>query len=558
MSLFLSLCITGAAAASVEEVTHRLERLRLNGDPASDATHKSGSSRSEWLQLLSAEWLRPRPRRAASDMLHGNSHKVENGFKVADRLAAIRSGSFLSLSDFKRIVPLKRLLVDKPELFLRPDMSDPVEDLATSLAVTRREAVKNFIEHNYYQLNIAFEKMLTSTNDVVIAAVAIDPFGAADAVFVQPITLVLIDYFRVRAGRCMQDLLPDVFQNPAVYDQYFTTLPGYRVIPNLERGFTVVIPDDIPQPRPGNQKVSSLASIGDSPIIKIHWLLGDNTLGSALVDVRCGCAVRLNSPYSFAHFFERDNWLVLRNDQTNHFHIWRRDSHEPLILPIDGAYPYVIFKRFVDMSRVIVSSRGEIYSLPNDPNVPFVATVLAEMPSGESLQPTRRKELMYNTVGDGTVVSPSQSGLERAERVVADLSTGLSEAFACSMSELYYRIICGIDHIGDELGIIALLISSVRFYAIGNSWIYIMELTSRFNLRTKEEFIAFIVAVVNGHRPEGISRERPMRFFLEKETIRSVVPVNLPIPKRDRLTKRRVMAGLIVISMALAVAAIRY
>jgi hypothetical protein len=304
----------------------------------------------------------------------------------------------------------------------------------------------------------------------------------------------------------MLDLLPDVFQDPAVYDRYFTPLPGYQVIPKIERGYVAVIPNvRIPSTmeHPRIMKVT----VGDNPIISIQeWT---NDFSRTLVDVRCGCAVVINRPFIFVNFFEMEKWLVLRDIQTADIFIWRTDSIEPLVFPIPGVFNFINFHTLVDRSGVILHHDYGVYSLPIDLHVPFAATQLHALPADHLMMPTKSREEVLNRGGDGTVVSLTQRGLERANRFVQGISATITDAFGCSLEELRNRL----QPIVREIRIVSRLINRMHINKYAECWLLVMEMSKMYDLRTRAEFIDFIVAVVDGSRPPGIDRFHPLSFF---------------------------------------------
>ena len=440
-----------------------------------------------------------------TDLLSKLRISAISAVELSGGFSSIRTGSFTSLSQFRKAFPLKKLLIERHDLFLRPDSRDPVQELSVYLDLTRDDAVADFLAHNHHQLNAALLKLLRSTNDIVIAAVIADPFAMVDAKFLLPITTVLIDYLKVRAGRCLQDLLPDVFQNPAVYDQYFIPLPGYRVIPNLERGYTAIIPDEPVCTNEGSRLVSFVTS-GDHSIISIGRCFTNDR--SVLVDPRCGCAVSLNPPFKLAHFIEIDKWLVLYNGATSNFHVWRSDSLKPLILPCGG---FTSFDTYVDLSRVAFRQAWMSYTLPVDLSVPFTATMLWDMPPSVLMRKRRIVMSVVHIGGDGTAVSLSERGLCRALRYTASMRKSLSDALGTSIAEIQERL----SPQADELGMVYFIIHTLHAQAYAECWLLSIELSFRFHLETREEFIAFIVRVVNGYRPVGIEDVPPMRFFIK-------------------------------------------
>ena len=496
MKVLLSLCIV--AASSLEDLGDRIENLGRDLD--SDVSDASGSTLP-----VSTSYSLDHMFTAAGNTADASNQPMHTS-QLTTGVSSILSGSFSSADDLRTLLPLERLLVEKPYLFLRPDGRDPLGELATSLGVTRRQAAKNFIRHNYKQLEPAFDKILASTNDVVIAALAIDPFSVADADLVRPITDVLIDYLRVKADRCMLDLLPHVFQDPAVYDRYFTPLPGYQVFPNMERGYTAVIPGELIPSTAEHPRIVEV-TVGDNPIISIkHW---SANYAAILVDIRCGCAIEIKRPYLFANFFEVERWLALRDTENAEVHIWRIDSLEPLIVPIPGVTNFLNFNTFVDGSRVLLHHDSGIYTLPNDTEVPFEATIIQNLPTNEVLQPTKSGKSVYNHGGDGTVVSLTQIGLEKAARFIPGLSTSILEALGCSLQELKERI----RPIFREIRMVAHMAYLLEVSNYAECWLIVMEISSRYNLRTRSEFTTFIVAVVNGLRPAGIDSLHPLSFF---------------------------------------------
>ena len=494
-----------------------------------------------------------------ADQLQRMSLDKVSAADAAGSFASIRHGSFLYGSEFRKILPLKRLLLKRPDLFLRLDTSDPVEELAHDLGLSREDAVENFLAHNYCQVDTALEKILKSTNDLVIAAVVIDPYGTLNSALLLPVTQVLIEYRRVKAGRCLQDLLPDVFQNPAVYNRYFTPLPGYRIIPNGEQGYTGIIPDTPVHVSDGHPP-SFFTSSGDNPIISLYFALRESY--AVLVDPRCGCAVRLSAPFKFAEFAEVKKWLVLLDDTTNMFHVWRSDSQEALIVPCAG---YVRFNMLRDMRSVAFRHRLVTFILPTDLNVPFELTRMDGFLEDRLVKDTMSRTALTGFDSYGTGISLTDRMYVKVCEFTERLAVSMSEAAGMSMRDLERLV----DIDGHQIGLVFLLINALNSGLCVDAWPIAMELTSRFSLRTREELIAFVVAVVNGFRPEGIEVVPPMRFFLKGEgrhsgqDVQSVVIWGsilrfIQSALLAPLADRRVRAVLICLAISISMSLIRY
>ena len=435
--------------------------------------------------------------------------------KVASKFESIRQGSFISVAEFRKLFPLEKLMKKKPDLFQRSDGSNAIDDLAGDLCVSRDEAVDNFIAQNYHQINTALRKMLGSTNDAVIAAVLIDPLGATEAHFLYPIVELIDDYIRVRSRRCLLDFLPDVFEDQVVYDTYFTPIDGYRVIPRDDIGYLAIVPDD-PLSRMIREHGGRWLSRARDGVIWFHVDPNDIPPVSALIDVRKGCAVAVNNPYQFGNFINLDNWLVLHNKQRGSTLIWRKDSVTPLTL--SSTY----FRITGDLSTV-VSDDG--YTLPIDPNVPFVATRAAQEVSDQvfswftgDLLPLE-VFVVWTLVGDdGSLAVFSEALVNKYRRLSAELYAALLEKVGCSLQKLKNRLEGVSEHIRAVYSVINLLQRGVYHEA----WLMALELCARFNLKSMDELVEFIVATVHGYRRVGVELVLPVRFISSEERMRQV------------------------------------
>ena len=428
--------------------------------------------------------------------------------KIVGEFASIRHGSFISVPDFKRAFSWEELLVERPDLFT-VDSTDPVEQLAFDLHATREEAVASFIAHNYNKIDAALAKILRSTNDAVIAAVLVNAYESTDASFVKPITDLIVDYRRARNRRCLLDHLPDVFEDAAVYDKYFTVIDGYKVTPKEDAGFTAVLTNDPTQ--------RLIREQGGALSIRVHifngviWLYAAPNLSAArhvLIDTRSGCGVTVNQPFGFEGFLGLEKWLSIVDG--NHRLIWRKDSVEPVRLYASD------FRLYADGSRVVASNG--LYSLPTDVKIPFVATRLDALVDEDVLLPAgaRLKLIM----GDNDAIAVlSEGGSSMASRSAGYLQRRLEEEFHSSMEVLEDRLY----RVRYEIASVFGLINVLRARLDENSWLMASELRTRFRLSSEEELVQFIVSVVNGHCPLGIALPLPIRFLSKKERMQNVV-----------------------------------
>ena len=292
---------------------------------------------------------------------------------IVDKFATIRSGSFIDVSDFKRSFPLKKLMSSRPDLFIARDGSDPVAVLMRELNLPDRiSATENFMAHNYRQLDSAMLSVIKSTNDAVVAAVLIDPFGTTDRFFLQPVTDLIVDYIRVRTSPCLIDFLPHVFSDPSIYDEYFTPFDDYAVVPKEDEGFKAIVPDDM-SPLTTFDRDAGWGASSHNGVISLTFTARDFT-DNRLIDVRAGCAVRINDPFSFVGFTLIDRWFMLYNSISYQLLVWRSDSVKPLA--IDAIKPYLALS--TGSANLCVLTGGEedlkyVY-LPTDTSIPFVAT----------------------------------------------------------------------------------------------------------------------------------------------------------------------------------------
>ena len=430
---------------------------------------------------------------------------------VAEQLSVMQASvqSVSDLSEFRRLFPLESLLKTRADLFLRSDGSEPIGELVRDLGVSRIDAVDNFITHNYNQLDDVLLKMLATSEPTALAAVISRPLEATDGLLLQPITSLIDDYTRVRSRRCLLDFLPDVFEDPAVYDTYFTPIDGYRVIPRDEIGYTAVIPND-PLSRMIRERGGSWMSSGRKGLVGLYVEPSGVVPLSVLIDVRCGCAVSINRPYHFGNIIDLDNWLVLKDsNQGGASLVWRKDSVEPLTVPS------CIFRVTADLSFA-VSFDG--YLLPNDPQAPFVPSgvpqALFDPQNATAIdEALMRPHQWFNIVtkpgDDGSLAILSDRLLTKSRKFSEALTKTLTLALGCSMEELADRLSRDFDRIRS----VYLIINRLAVESYDDVWMMVTELCARFNLRSRDELLGFILAVIHGERPIGVDIPLPVRFM---------------------------------------------
>lgn len=451
-----------------------------------------------------------------TEQMHALRLDSPTAAQVMAEFSAIGHGSFTSVSEFRKRLPLEKLLKTRADLFRRLDGTDPMEHLARDLGVTRLEAVDNFLSHNYHQIDSALLKILGSTNDVVIAAVVIDPFGAADSQFLLPITELIEDYRVIKRTRCLLELLPDAFQDPAVYDTYFSPLDDYPVSPRDEIGYTAILHKD-----PSLRLIKQLGGSSSTQVRKGILSIDAHPHGmnhmNTLVDIRKGCAVSVKHPYRIVLALDLDNWLAL--DILGSSLVWRKDSLTPLLLPVQG------FRISADLSHVLA---GYEYRLPTELGVPFVATRIVAQSNHALLQPFKSFDCSYingddceygDNNFDGVIAVVSDARFARSRRFSEDLSHAVTTNVGCSMQELEQRLypICY------EVRSVYSLINLVNAMMYPEAFLKAMELCTRFNLKSRDELVQFIASVVNGARPLGVDLKLRLRFISNSERLKEVV-----------------------------------
>ena len=450
LSFKCSLILSVVLASSVAELTNELATLRLM---ASSATH------------------------------------------IASEFGSIRQGSFISVSDFRKSFPLQTLLNSRPDLFLTPEGSDPIDQLSQDLRVSRREAVDNFIAYNYHKIETALLKILASTNDLVIASVIIDPFGASDKDFVRPITDLIIDYLRVRSRRCLLDFLPDVFANPAVYDTHFSPAPGFHVTPREDEGYTIVTPNALFLESSAGLAVWA-ASQRRNGLISVR-----NNKEQVLVDSRSNCAVSLPRALRYQFDANLPGWLFACDAIARECFIWRKDSVEPLVI-VDR---YIKLETLADMSRVLLKGERCVYSIPVDPDAPFIATMLEEW-TEEMLLEADISSGSYINLADGSIVLLT-AGTFIDQALWEDVTTSISREAGI------HPVALGLDsgtHLQSAPSVSTFL-TMMSYGSYAKARVLAIGICRRFKLRNRRDFEFFILAVIDGYRPAGLDLLIPAR-----------------------------------------------
>ena len=475
---------------------------------------------------------------------------------MVDKFASIRSGCYISVSQLKAILPLHKLLVHRSNLFYRADIPDVIRYLAVDLAIRREEAVRHFLAHNDKQIDAALEKILQSTNDVVLAALISYPMSFTDETLFKPIAGVLDEYMVIRRQRCMQDLLPEIFQDLAVYRQYFTPLPGYRVIPNYDRGYDAIVPVDL-KPHDILRGGSRMYSSRDIPVIAVDR--GERRGKDMLVDVRRNRIVTVNLPFRFIEFSGKKQLLVLYNEHTHDFLFWRSDSGEPLMLPCEGRT-----KLYTFMNNTVVSFPIASYIIPMDLSKSFVVTRVDGRLDASLM--TERAGRIHHFTDAGVGVSLSESSLV----ILADESNALATMIAEGAGSSIEELVRSLEPEADKLGLVYALINAMMTVTDAiEVWLLYQQLSLMFGLNTREELVDFVVKAVDGYRPEGIEvipslassiegadpfpRVRSYPSIMKERAIRFLYRQLVAT-----LADNRVRAGIVCIALALSASYMRY
>ena len=364
-------------------------------------------------------------------------------------LVAFDQAAFVDLAPFERGLPLQSLLTTRPDLFIAKDGTDPLDDLMKYLGYASRSlTAENFIAHNDRQLNMALQSILKSSNDVVVTAILVDPFGTLDPDFLYPITDLITDYLRVKRSPCLIDFLPLAFQDEAVYNTYFTQLEGYVVIPNEKEGFKAIVHDEIGF----HTRLSEDASwkgLSHNGQISVAFS-SRYFIDSKLIDIRGGCAVSINQPFEFGGFTLIDRWLMLHNQDTRQLHIWRSDSRVPIL--VDVLKPYYTIStgaRSVCILTGLEEDLPYVY-LPTDTSVPLHASRFESTAHdaliGEFSDAMFQAVMIVETE---TIAFVSEEVVLRAQKYARRLYHSLTTVFNTSMNEIKDLVRLQVDGLYD-------------------------------------------------------------------------------------------------------------
>ena len=310
------------------------------------------------------------------------------------KFSSIRSGSFISLSDFRSSVDFQSLMVQYPKLFFL-NSRDVVEDLMTLLGVSRSEAVANLLNYNQPEIDAALNHILKVSNDVEVMLAMSNPLSVSGESFYEPISKVVEDYVALKRTRCLLRSLPRGLQGDA-YDQYFTPVDGYRLHAKGTEGIVAMLIDE------------DASAWNDSFIYtqQLDFSLRTRTLTlqrssashpegiTRFIDLRAGCAVDLNAPYRFGMIVPEFGMLMLQDTSTNNLLIWRKDSIGFLSLPLIHTRAQMYEAHLsAERDNLVIRLRGSrwiilptVTTLPFEPHI-FPNNTLSENDQYKSLEP---------------------------------------------------------------------------------------------------------------------------------------------------------------------------
>ena len=112
------------------------------------------------------------------------------------------------------------------------------------------------------------------------------------------------------------------------------------------------------------------------------------------------------------------------------------------------------------------------------------------------------------TLSGSSAAFLSQESFEKSRKFGEDLAEGLTRELGTSLGDAMTRLSSRRGNVHAVL-VFLVFLEAQRY---GEARLFAMGLRSRFNLRTKEDFIFFIVAVLNGYRPLGMEVSVPQRL----------------------------------------------
>ena len=421
-----------------------------------------------------------------SSLRSHDSNATQNAASdVLGTFESITPGSYLSVDEFRAAFPLKQVILAKRRLFFRADGSDPLAELAAGFKVHTDVAVDKFLAHNYNELNFAIDKLLKSSNDIVIATLFAYPFDVANKDLMRPIAKLLDEYARFRSTPCLLEHLPTVFADPAVYRTYFTPTDGWRLTVNEEVGYMTVVPE-ASFVQTATRRVRSSTYHSDWVSFEKIFISAPEPFLSAVVDVRKASAVLVNQPYSFVNTV-LPNWLILRDDSRGVYLVWREDSLEPVVLELDGI---CAFHRVRDGSAVLADWDNVVYRLSTDLRVPLVAERLDYEHFVAEMQPSLLDEQPYV---DNTDSSSGFCTILTAKG--RRLSDGFTQFVADSVSGALDMPFERVQEIMQQFPLSRgyPFLKEFTSRTDGNNWLWAEHLCKTFGLRSREDFVAFIV-----------------------------------------------------------------
>ena len=234
---------------------------------------------------------------------------------LKDSMDQVYRHAYVHPEQFRKSIPVEKLLNEKPQLFLDKDGIDQLHALQVEMGYDTRAAVAQaFVSRNQPDIDSALEEAVRYSNDISLIAAMVNPLKYVTAVMMRPIAKLIEQYRSIRTTPCLMRYLPDIFQSGDWYNQIFEPIEDFAFKPSSVPGVLGTLSHQ--------SKLSNHAYHSDGRLI----FLSDG-YHDFIIDIGLCKAVRLRAPFRNVNIIPNLRALSVIDTKIMVLQVFRKDAY---------------------------------------------------------------------------------------------------------------------------------------------------------------------------------------------------------------------------------------
>ena len=358
---------------------------------------------------------------------------------LKDSMDHVHRHAYVHPEQFRKSIPVEKLLNEKPHLFLDKDGFDHLNALQVEMDYDTRDAVAQaFVSRNKPDIDSALEEAVRYSNDISLIAAMVNPLEYVTPVMMKPIAKLIEQYRSVRTTPCLMRYLPDIFQSGDWYNRIFEPIK-----------YVAFQPSSVP---------GVLGTLSHPSMWSAHFegrlILFRDAHSDVIIDIGLSKAVRLRDPFRNINIIPSLRTLSVIETERMILHVFRNDAYttdvavtqsSKVYLDSDRTFMYVEFAgQFGSTTSRFSLEEGTPLQAVTVPGVKFesVKSETSSVRVNEALVIFKDREaarclelLKQAAINLGPITSilrsltPYQMTLIDVQRALADGAEGVVEAW---------------------------------------------------------------------------------------------------------------------------------